>query len=108
MPNELPRDWIFSVRGSVCGLRHRNPDWSFVYSDDFALQFSRVSEGSRQASSIGRSVDQRADVASDLAVLLIPKQEPDGCWWDYPLYDYHGYYGTAFAVRSLQHCLDAM
>ncbi len=165
-------------RGVKVILRHRNPDWSFVYSDDFALHFSRVSAGSRQASSIGRSVacalalrlwspkhanqtvlpmlldrlirknvwlsrarktqrphesffnvagyyyyfghyyaaraieqlpkSDRAAVASDLAALLIPKQEPDGCWWDYPLYDYHWYYGTAFCVRSLQRCLDAM
>jgi hypothetical protein len=40
-----------------------------------------------------------------LAVLLLPLQEKDGSWWDYPLYNYHQQYGTAFALMSLQRCL---
>ncbi len=36
-----------------------------------------------------------------LAHLLMEKQEKDGSWWDYPLYDYHQAYGTAFALMSL-------
>lgn len=37
-----------------------------------------------------------------LAGILLPLQEKDGSWWDYPLYDYHQAYGTAFALMSLQ------
>jgi len=37
----------------------------------------------------------------ELAALLLPLQEKDGSWWDYPLYDYHQPYGTAFALMSL-------
>ncbi|MDH3582912.1 MAG: hypothetical protein OER86_01715, partial [Phycisphaerae bacterium] len=37
-----------------------------------------------------------------LADVLLPLQEADGSWWDYPLYDYHQPYGTAFALRCLQ------
>lgn len=33
---------------------------------------------------------------------LVALQEKDGSWWDYPLYDYHQQYGTAFALLSLQ------
>ncbi len=33
--------------------------------------------------------------------LILRLQEPDGSWWDYPLYGYHKYYGTAFAVLTL-------
>jgi hypothetical protein len=40
-----------------------------------------------------------------LAHVLLPLQEKDGCWWDFPLYDYHRQYGTAFALMSLQRCL---
>jgi hypothetical protein len=36
-----------------------------------------------------------------LAAQLIPLQEKDGSWWDYPLYDYHQPYGTAFALMAL-------
>lgn len=39
-----------------------------------------------------------------LAHILLPKQEKDGSWWDFPLYDYHQQYGTAMAVMSLVRC----
>ena len=39
-----------------------------------------------------------------LARILMRLQEKDGSWWDYPLYNYHQQYGTAFAIMSLQRC----
>jgi hypothetical protein len=39
-----------------------------------------------------------------LAHILLPLQEADGSWWDYPLYDYHQPYGTSMAVLSLLRC----
>ena len=39
-----------------------------------------------------------------LAHILLPLQEKDGSWWDFPLYDYHQQYGTALAVMSLVRC----
>jgi hypothetical protein len=39
-----------------------------------------------------------------LAGILLPLQEKDGSWWDFPFYDYHQPYGTAFAVMSLVRC----
>jgi hypothetical protein len=39
-----------------------------------------------------------------LAEILLPLQEPSGCWWDFPLYQYHKAYGTAFAVMTLNRC----
>ena len=39
-----------------------------------------------------------------LAAGLMRLQEKDGSWWDYPFYDYHQQYGTAFALMSLQRC----
>jgi len=41
-----------------------------------------------------------------LAAILVPLQEKDGSWWDFPFYDYHQQYGTAMALMSLQRCLD--
>ncbi len=37
-----------------------------------------------------------------LARVLLPLQEKDGSWWDFPLYDYHKAYGTAYALMSLK------
>jgi hypothetical protein len=42
-----------------------------------------------------------------LAHKLLPLQEKDGSWWDYPLYNYHQQYGTAFALMSLVRCKKA-
>jgi hypothetical protein len=39
-----------------------------------------------------------------LARILMSHQERDGSWWDYPLYNYHQQYGTAFVLMSLDHC----
>jgi hypothetical protein len=39
-----------------------------------------------------------------LANILLPLQERDGSWWDYPFYNYHQQYGTAMAVMSLIRC----
>ena len=40
-----------------------------------------------------------------LATILVPLQEKDGSWWDFPFYDYHQQYGTAMALLSLKRCL---
>ncbi len=39
-----------------------------------------------------------------LAALLLRLQSKDGSWWDYPLYNYHQQYGTAFALMTLKQC----
>ena len=40
-----------------------------------------------------------------LAAILLPLQEKEGSWWDYPFYHYHQEYGTAMALMSLKRCL---
>ncbi len=40
-------------------------------------------------------------LAPHLARHLLVKQEKDGSWWDYPLYDYHQPYGTGYALTTL-------
>lgn len=42
-----------------------------------------------------------------LAAILLDLQEADGSWWDYPLYNYHKPYGTAFTLMSLAACRKA-
>jgi len=48
---------------------------------------------------------ERKHFQDHLAHILLQRQEKDGSWWDYPLYDYHQPYGTAFALMSLRRCL---
>ncbi len=46
--------------------------------------------------------------AKQLAAILLERQEKDGSWWDYPLYDYHQPYGTGYALMALAWCRDAI
>jgi len=39
-----------------------------------------------------------------LARVILDLQEADGSWFDYPLYNFHKPYGTAFAVMTLNSC----
>lgn len=47
---------------------------------------------------------EQQDFKPMLARLMIDRQEKNGSWWDYPLYDYHEPYGTAFALMTLHRC----
>jgi hypothetical protein len=46
--------------------------------------------------------------AEKLAALILSKQEKDGSWWDYPLYDYHQPYGTGYSLMALAWCKQVM
>lgn len=39
-----------------------------------------------------------------LAALMLERQEKNGSWWDYPLYNYHYAYGTGYALAILARC----
>lgn len=49
--------------------------------------------------------DERPYFQDHLAHILLPLQEKDGSWWDYPFYNYHQQYGTAMTVVALTRCL---
>ncbi|MGB0355872.1 MAG: prenyltransferase/squalene oxidase repeat-containing protein [Opitutales bacterium] len=51
------------------------------------------------------SPKERPKYQKSLAKILVPLQEKDGSWWDFPFYDYHQQYGTAMALLSLKRCL---
>jgi hypothetical protein len=47
---------------------------------------------------------QRPERQDHLAQIILHLQQPDGTWWDFPFYDYHRAYGTAFALMTLERC----
>jgi hypothetical protein len=47
---------------------------------------------------------ERGYFKDHLARIILPLQERDGSWWDYPFYNYHQQYGTAMAVMTLLRC----
>jgi hypothetical protein len=52
--------------------------------------------------------EKHAPYAKRLAAILLERQEKDGSWWDYPLYDYHQPYGTGYALMALAWCREAI
>jgi hypothetical protein len=50
----------------------------------------------------------QAAYAAKLAAVIIGRQEKDGSWWDYPLYDYHQPYGTGYSLMALAWCRKVM
>lgn len=52
--------------------------------------------------------EKQKTYAERLAALIISKQEKDGSWWDYPLYDYHQPYGTGYCLMALAWCRETM
>ncbi|QDU41158.1 hypothetical protein Mal4_55230 [Maioricimonas rarisocia] len=48
--------------------------------------------------------DDRTPYQQGLARVMLDRQENDGSWWDFPFYDYHQPYGTAFALMTLVRC----
>ena len=49
--------------------------------------------------------ESRAEFRPHMTKLMFERQEKDGSWWDYPLYDYHQPYGTAYVLMILKRCL---
>ncbi|MEM9236768.1 MAG: hypothetical protein AAGB14_08320 [Verrucomicrobiota bacterium] len=48
--------------------------------------------------------ESQAGHARKLAEVILFRQEKDGSWWDYPLYDYHQPYGTGYSLMALAWC----
>jgi hypothetical protein len=48
--------------------------------------------------------EDRGVYAKQIAEHVLPHQEPDGSWWDFPMWDFHKPYGTAFGVMTLLRC----
>ena len=46
----------------------------------------------------------RPHYQDNLARIIMKVQDADGSWWDYPLYNYHQPYGTAYALMTLHRC----
>ena len=47
---------------------------------------------------------QREDYRQWMLSTMTRLQDPDGSWFDFPLYGYHKAYGTAFGLLALQAC----
>ena len=63
--------------------------------------------GHYYASLVFNELDEavRHDYAQWLARTMWRLQDPDGSWFDFPLFGYAKAYGTAYAILTLENCL---
>jgi hypothetical protein len=47
---------------------------------------------------------ERKRYAGKIAEFVLKARQPDGSFWDYPLYGYHKFYGTGYALIALSRC----
>lgn len=92
-------DWLWARGGWLDMARKKpvphesfalNAGYFFYYGYFYAAESINMLEESK-----------RPRHAAFLARILLPLQEKDGSWWDYPLYNYHKPYGTGYALYSL-------
>jgi hypothetical protein len=51
---------------------------------------------------------ERKLYAPRIAEFVLKARQPDGSYWDYPLYGYHKFYGTGYALIALSRCQSAL
>jgi hypothetical protein len=109
----VDRDWL--IRGlddlveqhrfAVAGVRRPIPHEShYAVSGYFYLY------GQQYAALV---LDQlpaadRKGYAGKIAEFTLKARQPDGSFWDYPLYGYHKFYGTGYALIALSRCAAAL
>ena len=89
---------VRQARFQVLGLRRPIPHESwYAISGYFYLYGHAYAAGLLEQ----ESPLLRRRFASELARGVLVCRQPDGSFWDYPLYSYHKPYGTAFALIAL-------
>ena len=48
--------------------------------------------------------EKQKEYSRELAKIIMARQERNGSWFDFPLYDYGHYYGTAYGLLALTAC----
>lgn len=103
--NEIMEAWLdrlFARNGWLSiGRKRPVPHESWFYVAGYFYYFGHYYAGLCIES---LPAADRPEYQSHLAHTLIDLQEKDGSWWDYPFYDYHQPYGTAFALMTLYRC----
>lgn len=75
------------------------PHESWYYTAGYYFFF-----GHYYAAQVARELpaDQGRKYLDGLQSVMCRLQDPDGSWWDFPLYGYYKAYGTAFALLTLE------
>ncbi|MEM8883092.1 MAG: prenyltransferase/squalene oxidase repeat-containing protein [Planctomycetota bacterium] len=88
-------------RFSLAGVRRPIPHESWYAVSGYFYLY-----GYRYAASVLKQLPkaERPRHAKRIAAAVLKTRQPDGSFWDYPLYGYHKFYGTGYALMALARC----
>jgi hypothetical protein len=92
-------------RFALAGVRRPIPHESWYSVSGYFYLY-----GQRYAASVVERLPEaeRAKHARRIAAAVLESRQPDGSFWDYPLYGYHKFYGTGYALMTLARCAHAL
>lgn len=92
-------DRLWSRRGWLTMALHKPvPHESFAQNSGYFFYYGYYYSGMCLDMLPAESVKRHA---SFLANDILVRQGKDGSWWDYPLYNYHKFYGSGYALYAL-------
>ncbi len=93
-------DFFFADHAAIeAGRKRPLPHTSWYQTSGYYFYFDHY-----YAARLIELLGGRATYGRQMLDVILPHQEPDGSWWDYPMWDYHKPYGTAFAIMTVLRC----
>ena len=88
-------------RFAIAGVRRPIPHESWYQVSGYFYLYGQL-----YASMLMRHLDEesRALYAKTIVGFVLKTRQPDGSFWDYPLYGFHKFYGTGYALMTLARC----
>jgi hypothetical protein len=94
-------DLVEQHRFAVAGLRRPIPHESWYAVSGYFYLYGHM-YASLVLEHMGEP--ERRLYAPKIAEAVLKARQPDGSFWDYPLYGYHKFYGTGYALMALSRC----
>jgi hypothetical protein len=88
-------------RFAIAGLRRPIPHESWYAVSGYFYLYGQAYAGLTLEHL--RPADRRV-FGPKIAAAVLKARQPDGSFWDYPLYGFHKPYGTGFALMALARC----
>ena len=99
-------DRLWSRRGWLTMALHKpTPHESFAQNSGYFFYYGYYYSGMCLDMLTPNQVKRHASLLADD---ILTRQGTDGSWWDYPLYNYHKFYGTGYALYALSRAWDKL
>ena len=99
-------DRLWSRRGWLTMALHKpTPHESFAQNSGYFFYYGYYYSGMCLDMLAPNQVKRHASLLADD---ILTRQGTDGSWWDYPLYNYHKFYGTGYALYALSRAWDKL